>query len=139
LTVDPAQYQPLVRACQRNAAVDTMAAPGQQLKAKSRSSRLRGFRQDAAAASDDCVGGQNISVGMPRHHGPRLFLREAHRMSRRQLTGPRHFVDIGGIDPVGLQPDLPKQSEPARRSGGEYEEWRCYHRVIPADAARKSG
>jgi len=46
---------------------------------------------------------------MPRHHRPRLLLREAHGMGRWQLAGSRHFVDIGGINSVGLEPDLPQQ------------------------------
>jgi hypothetical protein len=35
-------------------------------------------------------------------------------MSWRQLARARCFIDIGGIDPVGHDPDLPQQVEPAR-------------------------
>ena len=59
-------------------------------------------------------------------------------MGRRQLAGAWDFVDISGIDPVGLDPDLPEQVEPARRGGSEHKERRCRHWVILADAARKS-
>jgi hypothetical protein len=34
---------------------------------------------------------------------------------------------------------LPEQVEPARRGGSEHEDRRCHYRLIPADAARKSG
>ena len=75
---------------------------------------------------------------MPRHHRPRLFFGKAHHKGRRQLVGERDFVDIGGINPVGLDPDLPEQVEPARRGGSKHKERRCRHWVIPGDAARKS-
>ena len=60
-------------------------------------------------------------------------------MGRGQLAGARDFVDICGIDSVGLEPDLAKQVEAARRGGSEHEEGRRHHEVIPADATRKSG
>jgi len=75
---------------------------------------------------------------MPRHNRPRLLFGKAHCMGWRQLAGARSFVDIGGIDPVRLDPDLPEQVKPARRSGSEHEEGRCRHWVIRANAVRKS-
>jgi hypothetical protein len=119
--------------------MDTVAAPGQHLKAKSRGSRVYRFRQDATAASYDRVGGQDKGTGMPQHHNPRFLLGKAHRVSRRQLAGARHLVDFRRIDPVGLYPDLPKQIEPARRGRSEHKKRCCRHSVTPAGAARKSG
>jgi hypothetical protein len=42
-------------------------------------------------------------------------------MGWRQLARARRFIDIGGIDPVGHDPDLPQQVKPARRGGSKYE------------------
>src|SRR5205823_6364148 len=55
LAVDAAQCQPMARARQSYAAVDPMAAPRQELEAEARRDRVRGFRQDTAAARDDRV------------------------------------------------------------------------------------
>src|SRR6267143_4189683 len=60
-------------------------------------------------------------------------------MSRWQLARAGCFIDIGGIDPVGHEPDLPQQVEPARRGRSKHEEWRRHPRVTRANAAdRKS-
>ena len=59
-------------------------------------------------------------------------------MSPRFLSGARGFIDLGGIDPVGLNPNLPQQVEPARRGGSEHEKRRRHQSVIPADATRRS-
>jgi hypothetical protein len=60
-----------------------------------------GFREDAPAAGDDGVGGQDIGAGVTRDYRLRLFLRKAHRVGRRQLGAAGGLVNIGGIDAVG--------------------------------------
>ena len=51
---------------------------------------------------------------MARDYRLRLFLREAHRMCRRQLTAARGLVNSGRIDAVRHKAHLAQQFEAAR-------------------------
>ena len=89
-----------------------MPAARQQLQAPARRRRIDRFRQNATAAGDHGVGGENVGAGMAEHNRPSLLLGEAHGVDRRQLIGVRGFIDVGRVDTVGLQPDLAEQFEP---------------------------
>jgi len=138
MTVDPPQCQPFIRIDHGNPAMDAMTAPGQQLQTRPGGGRVGRLWQDPAAAGDDRVGGQDKGAGMAGHHRPRLFLGEAHGVRGRQLARLHNLVDIGGVDPVGLDPDLTKQVEPAPRGGSEHEERCRRHGLIAAGEAGKS-
>jgi hypothetical protein len=51
---------------------------------------------------------------MARDYRLRLFLRKAHRVTRRQLAAAGGLVYVGGIDMVGHKADLAQQLEAAR-------------------------
>jgi hypothetical protein len=118
--------------------MDAVATPGQQLEAHPRAGRVFGFGQDATAARDYRVGGEDICYGMTGDDNSRFLRRKAHGVSRRQLPGARGFVDIGGIDAIGDEADLSQELEAARRRRGEHEGRRRHKTLIPANAIRRS-
>ena len=138
LTLDVAQRHMLVGTSQRNAGMDAVAAPGQQFETAARARFVDRFGLDAPTAGDDRVGGENVGPGMARHYGAQLFFGEAQCVRRRLLVSTGRLVDLGRIDPVGFDPDLPQQFEPARRSRSEHQERRRHRSLIRADGARKS-
>ncbi len=101
--------------------MDAVAPPGQQFETAARARFVHRLRLDAPTAGDDCVGGEDVVAGVARHYGAQLFFGEAQCVRRRLLVSTRRFVDFGRIDPVGLDPDLPQQFEPARRSRGKHQ------------------
>ena len=136
LADDPADRQIAARGQQRDAAINPMAAARQQGEAGPRGGLVLGLRQDAAAAGDDGVGGENERVRMTRPHGARLCFREAHDMIGRQFAGARRLVDIGRLDMIRDNADLAQQFEAARRGRGEHQD---RHRGLScAGAARRS-
>jgi hypothetical protein len=91
-----------------------VATPRQQFEAGSRARLVFGFGQDAPAAGDDRVRGEDKRAGIPRDYCLRLFPREANRMRGRQLTAVGSLINVGRIDAVGHEAHLAQQFEAAR-------------------------
>ena len=102
----PADRDIAGRRHQRDAAIDPVTPARQQFEAGAGGRLVLGFRQDAAPAGDDRIGGENKGAGVPRRDGPRLGLGQPHDMRRRQLAALRGFVDIGRVDPIRHDADL---------------------------------
>lgn len=94
--------------------MNPVAATRQKFEAGPRARLVFGFWQDTPAAGDHRIGRQDIGAGMARDYRLRLFLRKAHRVTRRQLAAAGGLVYVGGIDMVGHKADLAQQLEAAR-------------------------
>jgi hypothetical protein len=103
-------------------AVDAVAAPRQQREAGPGARSVLSLGQDAPAAGDRGVGSQNKDAGMAWLHRARLRLRQPHDMGGRHFARRRRLVEIGRVDAVGNDPDLPQQFKPARRRRGEHKD-----------------
>jgi hypothetical protein len=71
---------------------------------------------------------------MARRHRRGLLAGEPLGVVGRLLVAARRLVDLGGVDEVGLQPDLGEQVAPARRGGGEDERRTSRRRAQPRPA-----
>jgi hypothetical protein len=128
--VDPARGQPLegddrryhaVRAAaigsrDCDAAQDAVPPAAQELQARPRLGLALGLGQDAPAAGHHRIGGQHPASGMPGGDRRQLPTRHALRIGERQLARPMAFVDMGRVDERRLDPDLPQQIAPPRRT-----------------------
>src|SRR5271170_5688750 len=94
LAVDVAQPHTPVGICQRNAGMDTMSSPGQQFETAARARFVHRLGEDATAAGDDRVGGEDVVAGMARHYRAQLLLGETQCMSSRLLLAVGRLVDL---------------------------------------------
>ena len=80
-----------------------------------------GLWQDQTAARDHRITGKdNRAFRQVKLTGcNRLFMRHAARIISRQFAAMRGFVNIGGKNQVGNNPDLRQQVETTRRGRGE--------------------
>jgi hypothetical protein len=84
---------------------------GQQFEASSRLGFCIRLGQDAAAASDDGIRGQQEAAGMPDCHRGSLLGSEPCGMLGGKLVAERCFVQICGVDAGRFDTDLAQQVE----------------------------
>ena len=81
---------------------------------------VSGLFQKAAAHGDDGVGGEDEGVGLAPGDGFGLGAREALGETGRRLAFQGRFIDVGGDDAVGRDPDLRQQFDAARTGRGQH-------------------
>lgn len=113
------RMQPAVRRRDRDAAENVMAAAREQFQALLRFFFCFGFGKNTPATGDDCVSSEDKTIFMSGGDSAGFFLREAQRVIARKFTLAWRFVDIGGNNLVGRNPELGQKIFSVRRCRGE--------------------